>query len=672
MQSTPLSLLPADPPATPPTGEAYPARDPFPWSDASIGIALLAAMGASVGLFIADRTIPTAGLTQFLTKNVLEATARKTLLFGVVGGAAGPVMAALIAMAWKGRAAVESVRRVGGFLSPLALLFMVPSLLASKTWHETPLPYLVQLALFGLAAERAFATAIAAFPPWMGDASVSLASRIHPKVRRYAPMAVVLAGAIAYSAYFSFYTLRNHWKLGTAAFDLGIYVNWCYNILHGNWFRTTVLFGPDGGNMIAGHAVFACLFLWTPVFAITRTAEALLIYQACIIGFAAVPLYLFASTQIPRWSAVLVALAFLLYAPLHGPNFYDFHELLVSVFWYFWLFWGIATYRNWVVALTVFVLYAHREDVAVGIAVLGTFMMFVNVRPKLGGLLAGLSVFWFVLDKFVIMPWAGTWWFANLYEELIPEGKGGYGAIVQTMLVNPVYLLGTMVREAKLIYLGHVFVPLLFLPARRWIVLMLAASGFMFTIVTTNYAPTVSIAFHYTTHLTPYLFAGCVLVMREMLRAPNGFSRSAGAAMALAATVFFHSWVFGAVFNHESFVGGFQRIDFTYTDADKARYAELKRIAAMIPQSASVGATENECPHIAARIDAYTLRDYHGDAEYLFINKNHMSLGNTRRTIQSAFSRNAYGLYAQGDVFYLFKKGHVAPGTDTAKQALGI
>jgi hypothetical protein len=32
-------------------------------------------------------------------------------------------------------------------------------------------------------------------------------------------------------------------------------------------------------------------------------------------------LYLFATTQIPRWSAVVVAYAYLLYAPLHGPNF---------------------------------------------------------------------------------------------------------------------------------------------------------------------------------------------------------------------------------------------------------------------------------------------------------------------------------------------------------------
>ena len=44
-------------------------------------------------------------------------------------------------------------------------------------------------------------------------------------------------------------------------------------------------------------------------------------------GFAAVPLYLFASTQLSRPMAAVLAIAYLFFPPLHGPNFYDFHLL---------------------------------------------------------------------------------------------------------------------------------------------------------------------------------------------------------------------------------------------------------------------------------------------------------------------------------------------------------
>ena len=63
--------------------------------------------------------------------------------------------------------------------------------------------------------------------------------------------------------------------------------------------------------MIAGHAIFA-VFVWLPFYALWPGAESLLIYQSAAMGLAAIPLYLFARTQIPRWSAALVALAYLL------------------------------------------------------------------------------------------------------------------------------------------------------------------------------------------------------------------------------------------------------------------------------------------------------------------------------------------------------------------------
>ncbi|MCS6900087.1 MAG: DUF2079 domain-containing protein, partial [Myxococcales bacterium] len=562
------------------------------------------------------------------------------------------------------------LRRIALLSSPLSVLLLVPSLFQARLWSAQPLPYLLQLSLTTLAFERTLRWSLAALPPTVSELFDE--RQVPLWARRWLPLGVVIAGALGYSIYFSYYTILNHHRLGTSAFDLGINVNWCYNALKGYPFRTTVLFGPGGGNMISGHAIFGMLFLWLPFFAISPTAETLLIYQSAIVGLAAIPLYLFASTQIPRVSAVLVAFCYLLYAPLHGPNFYDFHELLPPIFFHFLLYYAIATRRNWLTVLTVFIVFSCREDIPVGVAVLGIYLLVTGVRPRLGTVLAIVSVAWFLIDKFVLMPMAGKWWFARIYEELIPAGESGYGAIVQTILVNPVYFLGTLIKEAKLTYALHMLAPLLFLPLRRWSVAILLVPGFFFTLMTTGYTPTVSIAFHYTAHWIPYLFLGVVLVLRALSSEPLGNVKRRAALGAMALALLSHSYVFGAVLQRNTFVGGFSKIQFHITEAEKKRLAELRRLGAMVPRNASLAATEREVPHLAARVDAYALRDHHGDAEYLLINKQQMSFGNTRRTVQDAFKRGSYGLLDAGDVFYLFKKNHSSPDTAAALNALGI
>ncbi|MCU0656290.1 MAG: DUF2079 domain-containing protein [Polyangiaceae bacterium] len=636
----------------------------------ALSLAVLAVAGASTGLFVATLGLPGDSLQTFLQKNTLGKATRNTMLVYLGAGATVTLLPGLLGLGWVGQRAVAPLRQAASLLSPLSVIFLTPSLFQPRIWSTQPLPYLLQLALATLLLERTLCHALTSLPQSVEDALARCKPR--PQVERWLPLGLVVVGALGYSVYFSYYTILHHQRLGTSAFDLGINVNWCYNALHGHPFRTTVLFGPGGGNMISGHAIYGMLFLWLPFFAISPGAESLLIYQSTIAGMAAIPLFLFAATQVPRWSAALVAFAYLLYAPLHGPNFYDFHELLPPIFFHFFLYYGIATRRNWLVFAMTFVVFSCREDIPIGVAVLGVYLLLTGVRPRLGLGLGVVSVAWFVIDKFVLMPMAGKWWFARIYEDLLPPGESGYGAIVQTILINPVYFLGTLFKEAKLVYGLHMLTPLLFLPLRRWSVAILASSGFFFTLMTTGYAPTISIAFHYTAHWIPYLFLGLVLILRTLSSEPLGKARRRAALGALALATLSHSYIFGAVLQRSTFTGGFAKIEFHITDAEKRRYQELRRLGAMVPREASLAATERESPHVAARLDAYALRDHHGEADYLLINKQQLSFGNTRRTIQDAFKVANYGLLASGDVFYLFKKNHSSPETEGARAALGI
>jgi len=365
-----------------------------------------------------------------------------------------PSLAYLAGTRGRGLVRLDWLRRV---LQPLALLAFVPTLLVWELASKTPLTYLCLLAAFTLALERTLrgALEVAAWPwRWPTGAATSL-----DRLARWAPPLAVVAGSLFYAIYFSHYTMMNDRRLGTTAFDLGIHVNWAFNALHGNPWRCPVLFGPDGGHFIGNHAIFA-MFTWLPIFALKPGTSVLLIYQASIVGAAAIPLYLFGRTQLPRWTAAAVALLFLLYAPMHGPNFYDFHELLPLMFWTFWLAWAIATRKNWLVCIVVPILYAHREDVAVGIAVLGVFLVVTGVRPRLGAVLAVVSVAWFITIKFIIMPRLWQTWFSDIYKDLQAPDDKGYASVVQTVIINPSYFFKTLLTEVKAVYFFHIFLPL--------------------------------------------------------------------------------------------------------------------------------------------------------------------------------------------------------------------
>jgi uncharacterized membrane protein len=632
-------------------------------------LATLAGAGASAALFGWSFTL-SGGLTAFLTKNEVTHVEGQRALVALAAGAAAPALVALLA-AGRGGGGAARLGRAADVASPFAVLFALPALFDYAAWHDAPLTYLVALTLVALGFERLLHRALVALGPDAFEGAARAYARRRRLWGRWAPLAVVLAAAAGYAAYMGHYSLLNHRRFGTSSFDLAIYDNLIFNATRGEPFRTTILFGPGGGNNLASHAEFAVV-AFAPVYALFPRAETLLVLQSVLLGFAAVPLYLFAATQVPRWTAALVACAYLFYAPLHGPNFYDFHWLPLAVFFHFWLYYAIATRRTWLVVGALAMLYALREDIAVGLTALGVFLALTGARPRLGTALAAVSALWFVVDKFVIMPWAGKWWFANMYKDLFPKGESGYGSILKTIATNPFYTLSTLLKEGKVVYLLHLLAPLALLPARRLSLLLLASHAVLFTVLTTGYAPTISIAFQYTTHWIPYLFGGAVLVLRR-LGAEGGAARRRAALGAVCLATLSHSYVFGAVLQRHVFVGGFRKIAFDMGADEWRRYHSFREVAALIPREATVAATDAESPHVSARPTAYSLRDHHGDAEYLLVSKDGLDYGGARKNLEDALGRNVYGLVKR-DAYglYLFKRGAELPGTDEAIESLGL
>ena len=79
------------------------------------------------------------------------------------------------------------------------------------------------------------------------------------------------------------------------------------------------------------------------------------------------------------------------------------------------------------------------------------------------------------------------------------------------------------------------------------------------------------------------------------------------------------SYQLGIVLQHNTAWGGFSPFHVGVTDADRARHADLYSLIKLIPQEASVSASETIVAQISSRKNAYSLRIAFNDADYLLV-----------------------------------------------------
>ena len=668
--SEPL-LLPAASNESP--WEAFPQQPP-PDSlpGVALSIATLAVVGFSLALATQTLHLKDNHRNEFLISNVLGEAPRKVLLLSLLASAGFTAGVSSLAWLLRRERVVSTLATLADLLAPLSLTFALPLFFIWQFGQQKTTYYLILLTAFVFASRalltRALRTASElSRPKFLRWPSALRKPRLPDS---WAGIVVALAAA-GYTAFFGFYTILRHRLIQSMAFDLGIYDNLMFNVIHGRFFRSPVLFGPGKFSYIAGHAEYV-MVLFAPLYAIKPGAETLLWMQAGLLGGAAIPLFLFARKFVTRGPAVLIALSYLMFAPLHGPNFYDFHWLPVAIFFHFWLYYAIAARKNWLTVVLVLILFATREDVAVGLAMLGVFLFLTGARVQLGLTLAAASGLWFGINKFIIMPHAGTWWFESIYSELFADGKSSYGSVIVTLISNPIYALTTFIRENKLAYGFHMIAPLAFLPLRRLPFVLLLIPGAFFTLLTTAYWPTVSIAFQYTSHWIPYLFLAVVLSLWLLKFEADGKPKFYAALITMTIAVLSHSYNFGCVLQRESFTGGFSRVQFTMSESEQKRYAAVREAVQKIPREASVAAGEYMNPHISARNDAYVFRYDVGPVDYIFFSKLELN-GEMRRMVNEKFQKYRYGLVAfTGDEFYVFKRDFESPETAAALTRLGL
>ncbi len=624
----------------------------------------LSAVAAALSLTLA--TMQIGQVFSVVQSNFMLVDPRHQLIGLILGAVFLAFAAGTIFVFRHGEQGLEALAWLTRLFCPLVLLPLVLTL--TQRGFGSDLEQAGLLTVFVLAFEKLMQVSLSAWaqrphglegsvPPFFGKGFSKVSHAIkwyfdRPKV----VLATVIILAVAHSIFVSVWTIWQHQRFATYGYDTGQYDQLFATTLHGKWLAAPTQGNPQNwGDLAGSHADFI-IFPLLPIYALFPRTVTLLAMQAVLVGTAAIPLYLFARRWLSIQWALVMAIAWLGYAPMHTAQMYGLHTQIFGAPFVLWAIFAIE-YRKWVLYWVFFLLaLSCREDVAMGLAATGLFFALTGYRLKTGLATAVLATCYFFIIRFKVMPNQG---FANLYSGLAAFGGRGFGAILMTLITNPVFAIKSLLTLDKIRFVLQMMAPLAFLPVRRptlWLVLVPAA---ILTLFTTAYGPTVSIHFQYIFNWLGYAFPAAVVALSLLGKMSDGLTRQRAAGITVLVGTLLGNLLWGVYTPTGTISGGFAQIPFERpSEADRQRQQDLESMMEKIPTESSVCTADRIQPHTTHHLLNWSLRDGLFDCEFLLWSNLPGDLGSDRA--QRAVSSRQYKMIESVRGVFLAQKASAA------------
>ncbi len=431
-------------------------------------------------------------------------------------------------------------------------------------------------------------------------------------VRPWQWTALLAMIALAWAT-FAWTLVAQHRAYNSNAFDLGFFDQIIWNTSQGRWFQTSFV----DYNFLGQH-MQPVLLLFAGLYRVHPSVETLLLVQATIVAWAAVPLFIAAHLLLrSSMAALLVAGAYLISPHLHGAVLFDFHPEVMGTAAIFAALALLAAARpGW--ALTAFAtLFLLKEDAALAGVGFSIVVWLFGCRRHAIALFVG-SAAYLILIVGVVMP-------------AIRDGPGdlqeryGYlgadtGAVVITAMRRPDIVVrqitGTSQREAVAYVLSTTALLPLTTPAA------LAAAPLLIANLLSTHPSQHHLTLHYSALSYALLIVAAVLGIRCLAQSPRtkrlrrrlrmtpGAIATALAGMLLVAEV--SAWAPGSPLGPRRF------------DADRYRQSThddaVARVIAAVPRVATVSAQSGLLPHLSQRAGIWEFPQLE-NAEYVIVDR---------------------------------------------------
>ncbi|MDH7486191.1 MAG: DUF2079 domain-containing protein [Anaerolineae bacterium] len=515
------------------------------------------------------------------------------------------------------------------------------------------------------------------------------------------PRLLLVVLIVAYTVGFSALSIRLHEAHLTHTADLGQIDLAIWNTSRGRFVQE--IKGDMVSTRLTDHVepIFAPVSL---VFWLWDDVRALLVLQSLALALGALPVFWlarqsFADFKLPgsrfqvscsppetrnlepettSWLGLLFAFVYLLFPALQAANLTEFHAIPLAVPFILFAFWFAERGQWGRFAVACLLLMAVKEEAALLAFMLGLWAMAKScvsrftfhvsrithhasrTTPLLtGALIAALSLVWFSIATFVIIPRHAAPVYgdaASVYFQRYGELGNSVADILRSLITQPALVWRTVTEPLRLRYLMELLAPVGFLALLAPEILLLGAPLLAANLLS-SYAAQYSGQFHYSAPLVPYVVVAAIVGSARLTRKIQSPKLKAQTSRLwiLSFGFWILLWALGWQVAH-----GYTPIgrEFRWPEVT-AHHRLLERFVAQVPSDAPGSTTPPLYPHLSHREKLYQF-PHLADAEWALLDVSattDMHPVALRDQVQQMLASGQWGVADAADGYLLLRRG---------------
>lgn len=596
-------------------------------------------------------------------------------LFCIVGTVAVWMLAALVIR--RGGAFVTALRREAWAFAPaLSILFL--AILDNYGLVPDILIFASHAVVFSAATFFSI-TIVAAIR--QGGSLAARPSVREPKGGGRGPVVAVALAAGVYWVAFSVMGSLQYYSLNVIYTDTGDFEQMLYNTIHGRFLMSTAF-----PHMFFGEHVEFIHLLLLPLWLVHPSLVTLMILKSAALASGAFPVYLVARRRLgSKAAAACFAVAYLLYPAMQYTDLElvqnTFRPEVLAIPALLWAVYFLEAGNMLGLVIAAFLALASKEEMALPVAMIGVLLVLRRKWAWGAGFFA-VGAAWFLVSLVWVIPYfrGGPSHMPNYYRDFGENPT--FAGIALQVVSHPLHALGVIFRPMKIDYLLLLFVPLGLKPLLSWR-MMLVLFPSLLTALLASREPSFTIYYHYQAVLVPFLAMGAVYGTEAWTRvaAASGLILQEAAEEARrplivigVAIMVLLSSLFGNVLYAKSplsllfynrHMQTYWRYLYLPTDHTRLFWREVRPL---VPEEASVSATEFTASTFARRKDIFVFPLGVGQADFVVIDMKdrwlEKTLAEKGTTLEKVLSEPGYARIYEKDGFYVYKKasGQEPPG----------
>ena len=486
------------------------------------------------------------------------------------------------------------------------------------------------------------------------------------KIRKVKTDTIAYFLIIFFVIIFTVLSFGRHDALKSYLNDLGTYDQALRNTIHGNFFGlTSSMVNMD--NYFGAH-FSPILLIFIPFYLIYASPKWLLFFQVLAVGGSAFPIYLLAKEKLKSaYLGLIFLVSYLFYPALHNGLLYDFHEMVLAVFFTAWALYFLEKQNDKWFVIFASLLALSQEHLPLLVFMTGLYLVFIKKRRKFGAVVSGISLLYFFLVMVVFIPhFSSTGKPALIYSDsLYPSRYAWLGAsfseIIKNIILHPLALLKVIFSYTRLKYIFLLVAPVFSLALFSW-EFWLTLPVLAVYLLSSN-SMTFNIFFYHSAIIAPFVFFSSVETVRRWFLA-SAVLRNLFVGLILIFSV-------GA-----SVIYGISPLSPRYRISDyipSSHAKGLSEVKKVIPPDASISVQHNLGPHFSERKEIYrfplgidkaeyilldTVDPYADNPRQLFLFEYALQMGipEWKNSIEELKKSDKYDLVYDKDGYLLFKR----------------